>query len=245
LIILIGLVLGFLLGVVVMIVWEQADARFDKPGQITGSLRIPARSLRGMSEVSAASLIERWRTLSRRHPARIALVAGVPGMTGAVIELSRRLSQTNNPETASNVAIDSWVTESPSPPLEIYSSDVSLQERGGPKTIEYLATVATTNGVVLLPSGTPGREGGEAIAQHADLSVLVVPRGARAREIREAFVLLRQVGVRPKWALLVDTKRDRFPRVRSSKDTDQRDSGFDGSSGREDHLGLNSAEFEE
>lgn len=212
LVILVGLVLGFLLGIIAMIVWERADPRFDRAGQITGALNIPARSLRGLSEISSESLIERWRVLSKHHPARIALVAGVPGITGAVIELSHRLAQTSPLNTTFEVAIDSRVAMSSSPAPGLPIIDPNFDSKLRLKDANQHVEPSSISDLVFLPSGNPGTESGEVVAQNADLAVLVVPRGARVREVREAFVLLRQIGVRPKWALLVDTKSRPSPR---------------------------------
>ena len=155
--VLIGVLLGLLLGAIIVTVWERADARFDRAGQVTGQLGIPARSLRHLNIDSATAMTERWRTLAIIDPPTIALVSGVVGMQGTAEVVGSRLA-----ELVPNQQI-----------------------RVG---------------------GAPGDENGERVAQFADVTVLLVPREARVREVLRSVEFLGQIGVVPAWALMTDEK---------------------------------------
>ena len=156
-VVIIGLLLGLLLGAVIVTVWERADARFDRPGQVTGQLGIPARSLRHLNIDSATAMSERWRTLAIIDRPIIALLSGVVGMQDTTEIVGRRLA-----ELAPNE-----------------------QCRIG---------------------GAPGDENGDRVAQFTNLTVLLIPREARVREVLRSVEFLGQIGVVPAWALMIDEK---------------------------------------
>jgi hypothetical protein len=61
---------------------------------------------------------------------------------------------------------------------------------------------------VLVHAGAPGGESaGEAIALGCDLTVVVVPSGSRAADIRQLGEELTSFGIVPVWALLTSGSR--------------------------------------
>jgi capsular polysaccharide biosynthesis protein len=87
-----GLVLGLVLGAVIMIIWERADARFDKPRQIADILGIPARTLDSLNVDSAAAMLNHWKALAQRNDPQIALLSAVPGMTKSTESVGQRFA---------------------------------------------------------------------------------------------------------------------------------------------------------
>ena len=92
-IVILGLLLGLLLGAVIVTIWERADARFDRPGQLTGQLGIPARSLQHLNADSATAMTERWRSLATGDDPTIALLSGVVGMQETTETVGQRLAE--------------------------------------------------------------------------------------------------------------------------------------------------------
>jgi|GEM_PF-2435271 len=92
-VVLLGLVLGVLLGAVIVIVWERADARFDRPGQVAGQLGIPTRSFEDLNVDSAAAMTDRWRSLAIIDDPTIALLSVVAGMQDTAEIVGRRLAR--------------------------------------------------------------------------------------------------------------------------------------------------------
>ena len=87
-----GLLLGLLLGAVIVIIWERADARLDGPGQVTAQLGIPARSLQHLNTDSATAMTGRWRSLAMIDEPVIALLSGVADMQDITRMVGRRLA---------------------------------------------------------------------------------------------------------------------------------------------------------
>ena len=156
-IVLIGLILGILLGVIVVITWERADPRFDKPEQLTTQLGLPARALGSLNTESATALVERWKELADREEPTIALVSAVRGIEESVVVVGRR--------------------------LELVADEMNL-----------------------VACGAPGEGSADILAHDADLTVLVVPRESRIRDVLRSRELLRQLGVQPSWALMVNVR---------------------------------------
>jgi len=86
-----GVILGLFLAAMIMIIWERADARFDKAGQITASLGVPARSLDSLNVDSAAAMLDHWKSSTERDDPKIALLSAVPGMNESTEGAGRRL----------------------------------------------------------------------------------------------------------------------------------------------------------
>jgi capsular polysaccharide biosynthesis protein len=92
-VVVLGLMLGLVLGAVIVIIWDRADARFDRPGQVTGQLGIPARSLQHLNTDAATAMTERWRSLAMIDEPTIALLSGVVGMQDSTEIVGRRLAR--------------------------------------------------------------------------------------------------------------------------------------------------------
>ena len=91
-VVILGILIGLLLGAVIVIVWERADARFDRPGQVTGQLGIPTRSLGHLNTDSAMAMTDRWRSLAIIDEPTIALLSGVTGMQATTAVVGRELA---------------------------------------------------------------------------------------------------------------------------------------------------------
>ena len=92
-VVVIGLLLGLLLGAVIAIIWERADARFDRPGQVAGQLGIPARSLRNLNVDSTSAMTDRWRSLAIIDKPTIALLSAVVGMQDTTESVGQGLAR--------------------------------------------------------------------------------------------------------------------------------------------------------
>lgn len=189
-----GLLLGFILGIILLSIWERADPRYDRPAQITTVLGIPARAIYGMSSLSMAIMVSRWFRSGPRKSGRVALVAATPGLTLALSELTRRLANTDAVPLA----------EARSSP-----SIMAFSVQGQAGTMEGDRGSFDDHGVrmVFTTAGVPGDESGELIAQHADVTVLVVPRGARVNDVFRSLNILDQLDIQPIWALMIDPPR--------------------------------------
>ena len=75
-------------------------------------------------------------------------------------------------------------------------------------------------GLALVSTGAPGpAEGGESHAQHADLTVLVVPQGTLVADLRRSLDVLADFGVQPVWALFAEASAMRHAERRSGDAT--------------------------
>lgn len=91
-VVILGILIGLILGTVIVVVWERADARFDRPGQVTGQLGIPTRSLQQLNADSAMAMVDRWRSLAIIDEPTIALLSAVTGMQATTTVVGRELA---------------------------------------------------------------------------------------------------------------------------------------------------------
>ncbi|HEU4658777.1 MAG TPA: hypothetical protein VFR97_14710 [Capillimicrobium sp.] len=153
----VAVVLGLLLGLVLVVVWDRADPRVDDLDAVAAETFSPVSRLDGLTDAGAEALVERWRTLAGGHAPRVALVPVGRRGSRAAAYAARRFEA-----------------------LEMTGADR------------------------FLPAARPGGpDAGERVAQSADLTVLVVVRGARRADVRRTVGVLEHFGAPPRWALLV------------------------------------------
>ena len=214
-----SVLLGLLLGTVLLIIWERADARFDKPEQITDGLGIPARSPATLSDASVLAIMRQWRGLALHRMGaleglapRVALVPAIPRSAGNVTALAEMLvgsALRGSMRVSASIADARSEDLAPQSPWAGTSEPVAggAASRNGTKGRAPVPTTPTTPDLELLVGGQPGVEGGEAVSQQAHVTVLVVPVGSRVREVRRAAALLAELGSLPVWALMVTPER--------------------------------------
>ncbi len=210
-----SVLLGLLLGAVLAIIWERADARFDKPEQVTDELRIPARSSAALSDESVLAIMRQWRSLAMHrmgvvegHAPRVALVPATPRAVASVTSLAEMLVASavrGSMKVRASIADARSEDLAPQNPWAAGSdlADGGGSPNGGQNRELYVApTSPTTPDLELLVAGQPGVQGGEAVSQQAHVTVLVVPVGSRVREVRRVVSLLAELGSLPIWALM-------------------------------------------
>jgi capsular polysaccharide biosynthesis protein len=177
----IGLILGLALGIILLIAWERADPRFDSSRRLSEGLGVPVSEFDRMSAGSVVALIDRWHRVTGHSPSRVAVLAAVPKAEAATGDVIDRLVEA--------AADDGRAV-----------SDGRGESGFGPVTIDGTLT--------LVAGGTPGTEAaGERLAAAADMTALVVPKGARGARVSRSLSVLEQFGVKPEWALLVRVMR--------------------------------------
>ncbi len=174
----VGALLGLVLGVVLAVAWDRADARVDDRGVLRDLTGCPVSLVDGRVRGVAVALLHHWRATAapEGQALRIALLPTSPRLEALLWDLAKHFAETS-----------AWLGK----PLGV---EVGISQEpwvGGPA-------------VSLVLGGVPGDEdAGEAVALACDLTVLVVPAGVRQRELRAALAALEHHGVWPAWALLV------------------------------------------
>ena len=228
--------LGLLLGAVLVIIWERADARFDRPEQITNELGIPARSPSTLNDESMLAIMRQWRTTALQrmgvvegHAPRVALIPATARAGASVISLvdllvgsalrgSLRVSASIADARSEDVAPrNPW---GPGTDLAGAGGGGSRNRSANRETYAVTAAPAVSD-LELLVGSQPGDEGGEAVSQQAHVTVLVVPMGSRVREVRRSIALLAEVNALPVWALM-SVGADRRPSFREAYGSDDR-----------------------
>jgi capsular polysaccharide biosynthesis protein len=183
--IVIGAALGLLLGLVLLVAWERSDPRIRDTRELSSQVGCPATPVDRLSPNAAHALVERWASLTDHVPARVAVLPADPSVA-----------------TQTEAAIG--VLREGAGRLVRY-----VDARSGmlPEDVDGGNGDGST-GVVLVHAAAPGGESaGEAIALGCDLTVVAVPAGARAAEIRELGEELTHFGIVPVWALLTSSGR--------------------------------------
>jgi capsular polysaccharide biosynthesis protein len=183
--IVIGAALGLVLGIVLLIAWERSDPRVRDARELSTHIGCPTTPVDRLSPNAAYALLERWASLTDHVPARVAVLpasAAVQDQAEAVVSELR---------SAGGRLVS------------------HIDARAGilPEDLANGYAESET-GVVLVHAGPPGGESsGEAIALGCDLTVVVVPAGARAADIRQLGEELTSFGIVPVWALLTSGAR--------------------------------------
>jgi capsular polysaccharide biosynthesis protein len=183
--IVIGAALGLVLGIVLLIAWERSDPRVGDARELSSQIGCPATPVDRLSPNAAYALLERWASLTDHVPARVAVLpasAAVQGQAEAVVGELR----------AAGGRMVKYIDARAGIAPEDLTNGYAESETG----------------VVLVQAGAPGGESsGEATALGCDLTVVVVPIGARAADIRQLGEELTSFGIVPVWALLTSGAR--------------------------------------
>ncbi|MGN6868895.1 MAG: hypothetical protein ACTHMY_10900 [Solirubrobacteraceae bacterium] len=183
--IVIGAALGLVLGIVLLIAWERSDPRVRDARELSSQIGCPATPVDRLSPNAAYALLERWASLTDHVPARVAVLpasAAVEDQTEAVVSELRGAGG----QLVRHIDARAGIV-----PEDLANGYAESE-----------------TGVVLVQAGPPGGESsGEAIALGCDLTVVVVPAGARAADIRQLGEELTSFGIVPVWALLTSGAR--------------------------------------
>ena len=199
-----GGIFGILLGLILALAWERADPRFDRPAQVTEVLGVPTRLASELSDASAVAIMRQWQAEAGTESIRVAFLAGVSNIQGPIGAVARRFASSAN----------SWGTQATvrqPMPTEVGRRRSDAERQGGqrrsprakPSTAPNRAPAPTIQFIV---GGTPGAEGGEVVAQQADLTVLAITPESKVREVQRSVEILEELGVTPSWALLIDSR---------------------------------------
>jgi capsular polysaccharide biosynthesis protein len=183
--IVIGAALGLVLGIVLLIAWERSDPRIGDARELSTQIGCPATPVDRLSPNASYALLERWASLTEHVPARVAILPASPSVEIPTVDAVNDLLSAGGR-------------------LVRY-----VDARAGivPEELAH-GTSESETGVVLVHAGSPGGESaGEAIALGCDLTVVVVPAGSRAADIRQLGEELTSFGIVPVWALLTSGSR--------------------------------------
>jgi capsular polysaccharide biosynthesis protein len=176
----VGAALGLLLGIVLLIAWERSDPRIRDARELSAQVGCPATPVERLSPNAAYALLERWASLTQHVPARVAVLPAGPGV---VDEAAQAIS----------------VLRDGGGELVGY-----VDARAGvlPEEHEHGGADSETGVVIVHAAPAGGDSAGEAVALGCDLSVVAVPAGARAADVRQLAEELTNFGIVPVWALL-------------------------------------------
>jgi hypothetical protein len=176
----IGLLIGLALGLVLLIAWERSDPHVSEARELSAQMGSPATAVDQLSTETASALLERWAKLTEHVPARVAVLPAdgrAETATEEIVELLRAAGGTH----------------------------VSYEDRRRAQTNGRAphGAASPAGDIVLVHAGPPGGEtAGEATALNCDLTVVVVPDGMRAADLRSLAEDLAHFGIVPVWSLL-------------------------------------------
>jgi capsular polysaccharide biosynthesis protein len=174
----IGAVLGFVLGLVLLVAWERSDPHVTDARSLSSQFGCPATPADRLSPDAAHALLERWASLTDRVPARVAILPADAGSVARADEVARLLARSGDGVRY-----------------------IDARSGAVPEALSNGHLAGGRDSIALVHAGTPG-QGGEAVALSCDLTVVVVRSGARNAEMRHMAEELANFGVVPAWALL-------------------------------------------
>jgi capsular polysaccharide biosynthesis protein len=177
----IGVIIGLILGLILLVAWERSDPHVRDARDLSAQIGCPATPIDRLSRDAASALIERWATLTDRVPAHVAVLPANP-----------------QAEEGTEAAIAQLVDSS--------GGGVRYEDaRSGalPEDRSFADVTDSTSDLVLVHAGPPGGDGsGESVALGCDLTVVVVPKGMKAADVRTLAEDLADFGIVPVWSLL-------------------------------------------
>jgi hypothetical protein len=175
--------LGIALGALLMLALKRSDPRVDDVDDVAAHTDCPVSSFDVLSDTGARAILERWKALAGMARVDVALLPVSEGVKPDLGRIAVRFAHAEEVEASFELV-----------------EDVRCVVR----TFKRTASES-----VLIPGGVPGGDsGGEALAMACDVTVLVVQRGARRSEVRGAVDVLREFGVAPVWAILIQGRAD-------------------------------------
>jgi capsular polysaccharide biosynthesis protein len=184
----IGALIGLALGFVLLVAWERSDPHIRDPRDLSAHLGCPATPVDRLSGGAAHALLDRWSALTPNRPARVAVLPGDAGMEAATDAVIGRLVQGGG-------------------------GSATVAEAGDVRdgTVSSNGTAPDDDGdVVLVRAGAVGgARAGQAVALGCDLTIVVVPVGIKAADVRSLAEDLGDFGIVPVWALLSPRRSSR------------------------------------
>jgi capsular polysaccharide biosynthesis protein len=175
-----GAIVGFALALLLLLTWERADRRIDRPEDLAEEANCPATRLRGLSTDARSALLRRWGDYGSTGLAEVALMA-VDGRT-----LHRMTPSRLSPLVPQGGAESNG------------HGNGNGHHNGSP------ARIPLGDGVVLSTPTSPADDpASQETARKADVAILVARRGAPAVQVRKAVRSMEEMGVSPSWALLL------------------------------------------
>jgi capsular polysaccharide biosynthesis protein len=188
----IGALIGLALGLVLLVAWERSDPHIRDPRGLSAHIGCPATPVDRLSGGAAKALLERWSALTPNRPARVAVLPGDAGMEAATDAVIGRLVQGGGGIATVQDAYSSG------------HGDVDASGNGSHADADADADVA-----LVRAGAVGGARAGQAVALGCDLTVVVVPMGIKAADVRSLAEDLGDFGIVPVWALLSPRRSSR------------------------------------
>lgn len=182
---------GLFLGVAAAVALERSDPRVDDAEIATRRTGVSGSNLDALPDESVLVLLRRWAESCTSFPQTIALLGVERDQLGTTTAAANRLAEVGSRS------------------LDVVASAGDHLE---PEPVELRNSIRLD----LAVGGAPGTvEAGEWIAADRELAVLVVPSGARLRDVEDATAALRQLDLGPAWVLVTHRNRRRATSARS------------------------------
>ena len=145
--VLIGAILGFILGLTLMVIWERSDARIDEPATLRDLLGAPVSDMEVLTADAVDSLVDQWGNMTSSENRQVALVGVMVGQQVVTGSVARRLA----------VADDSFNPGLSAPTSARHRARLTFVVAGAPGTSELGESVVFESGMVVLvvKKGTP------------------------------------------------------------------------------------------
>jgi capsular polysaccharide biosynthesis protein len=186
----VGAIVGVALGLLLMVVWERADPRIDRPEDLSQEIGSPTSPASAISESGADALFARWRALAERWPSKIAFVPVTPDVQADLPKVAARFNHVQ-----ANGAVAPWRIPTYDP--------ADGEEHTPPHGIRIPPVIACEVPSADLTTLQPIMDCG--------LVVLVARRGTPRAALRELLDSLTEFGVSPKWAIFLGSRAVRLP----------------------------------
>jgi capsular polysaccharide biosynthesis protein len=187
----VGAIVGVALGLLLMVVWERADPRIDRPEDLSQEVGSPVSPVSAISESGANALFVRWKTLAERWPSKIALVPATPDVQTDLAKVASRFNHVHV-----NGAVPPWR-------IPTYDDVADGEDATQPARIRIPTVIACEVPAADLTALQPIMDCG--------LVVLVARSGTPRAALRELLDSLTEFGVSPKWAIFLGGTTVRLP----------------------------------
>jgi len=181
-----GVILGVALGLLLMVVWERADPRIDRPEDLSQEVGSPTSPVSAISQSGVNALIARWTDLAEREPSRIALVPVTADVQADLPKVALRFSQVHeNGATAPR-----WTRTRD----HVANGEDATRPVGIGTPVVIACELPSADLTALQP------------IMDCDLVVLVARRGTPRAVLRELLDSLTEFGISPKWAIFLSRR---------------------------------------
>jgi capsular polysaccharide biosynthesis protein len=184
----IGVIVGGALGVLLMLAWERADPRIDRPEDLSEETGSPTSPVSRISESGAKALIARWRALAEPGPSTIALVPVTADVQGDLSRVARTFGQIGS--TSDGAAPLCWDWTHPH-----LDGRNGFTQPNGSRPPHVITCEVPSADLTALRS-----------IMDCELVVLVARKGTPRATLRELMGSLIEFGVSPQWAIFIDSR---------------------------------------